>query len=243
MTGINLFVAKVPAAEAAGPVSSSGAYTNGLFSVTSSVTPISLPAGDGTVKLTYTLTNTGSEALWYTTDNNNVCATQVTGFTASVYSPGEYFRMPGETASFSCSGKVTHQDKANAHVPGPNGEPLVSTGAQGFVRATAVSAARRCCSRTGQKSGVRGADVDVPPISDQVRKPLPVAVSGNVASGGGTRPYVGRTPTRCQILEGRHVARWHGMRPRDGHKAGWHRAPSFVHIHTSTRNVHLGART
>lgn len=133
MTGINLFVAKAPAAEAAGPVSSSGTYTNGLFSVTSSMTPISLPAGGGTVKLTYTLTNTGSEALWYTTDNNNVCATQVIGFTASVYSPGEYFLMPGETASFSCSGKVTHQDKANAHVPGPNSEPLVSTGAQGFV--------------------------------------------------------------------------------------------------------------
>lgn len=152
MTGINLFVAKAPAAEAAGPVSSSGTYTNGLFSVTSSVTPTSLPAGGGTVKLTYTLTNTGSEALWYTTDNN-VCATQVTGFTASVYSPGEYFRMPGETASFSCSGKVTHQDKANAHVPGPNGEPLVSTGAQGFVSVTAVSAARR--RQSGTASGGR----------------------------------------------------------------------------------------
>lgn len=153
MTGINLFVAKAPAAEAAGPVSSSGTYTNGLFSVTSSMTPTSLPAGGGTVKLTYTLTNTGSEALWYTTDNNNVCATQVTGFTASVYSPGEYFRMPGETASFSCSGKVTHPDKANAYVPGPNGEPLVSTGAQGFVRATAVSAARR--RQSGKARGSR----------------------------------------------------------------------------------------
>ncbi|MGO4956624.1 DUF7507 domain-containing protein [Luteococcus sp. Sow4_B9] len=80
----------------------------GSYTVTSTVTPTTLPAGGGTVSVTYTVENvTNDKYLWYASNSNSLCSASVSGLTESTYSPDQYFVSPGQSATFTCSGRVT----------------------------------------------------------------------------------------------------------------------------------------
>lgn len=93
----------VPTAQAAGPTSP----TSGAFSVTSTVTPSTLPVGGGTVTMTYTVKNLskqGNRYLFYSSDTNSVCqSTTSTGLVRGQY---DDYIVPGGTATFTCTATV-----------------------------------------------------------------------------------------------------------------------------------------
>lgn len=92
-----------PEAEAAGPT----APASGAFTVSSTVTPSTLPVGGGDVKITYTVTNTSKEGnryLFYMGDSNSVCtSTTPNGLIRGTY---DDYIPPGGTATFTCTASI-----------------------------------------------------------------------------------------------------------------------------------------
>lgn len=92
-----------PEAEAAGPA----APTSGAFSVTSTVSPSTLPYGGGEVTVTYTVRNLsteGNKTLFYVSDSNSVCSSLTS--TGMVHGTYEDYIAPGGTATFTCTANV-----------------------------------------------------------------------------------------------------------------------------------------
>ena len=112
-------------AQAAGPVTSSLS----LFTLTSTVSPTTLPAGGGNLTVTYTVKNISSDTIWYSRDNNSLCVTSQTGMTASTYYRGDYYMRPGQTATFTCTGYVsqTKDIKATFDFVTPRGTRSTAT--------------------------------------------------------------------------------------------------------------------
>ena len=78
----------------------------GMFTLTSEVKPTDMPAGGGTAKLTYTVTNTSGRDLYFVRQDFNTCSPAKTDG-GSTDNNGQLYLSSGATATFSCYATIS----------------------------------------------------------------------------------------------------------------------------------------